>query len=353
MAETLTIISTQMQLVNAIEYLSSTKGELYNHLIICTSTRRRKKQLSSLLDKPYYAKVFQKVDYLRYGGGSRIKSYWVTLCLKYGISRIIKKATAFDLIIIGNYLSIIHRYVQYLCWKKNEDLKFIVVDDGTATTEAVVIREKEKHDNKLVYYGRSKYLVKIFLTKFSSFKFFVPHSLTFFSIYDKLNYSNDDTFVKCDYVYLKNQVNRFIAREELGLVIIGQPLIAEGFLSKDRYNQSITDYLINHYGDKKGKVVYVPHPIEKVDESLSETLKESVLIVRPDVPFEMWALCTEIKSVVGFYSSALVNLRYFLPTIPIVSLCPSEIINSKEYDCQEAIQAYKYFFEIGIDIIHI
>jgi hypothetical protein len=213
----------------------------------------------------------------------------------------------------------------------------------------VVLRKKEKVECAIQIPGLSRYLKYLYLNH--SFKSFIPDSITFFSVYDHLEYDETDIFEKCNYIYLKKM--SFNSQSEMGrfdLAIIGQPLGKEGIIKKERYCNVINDFINSKCS---GSIIYIPHPIEDTTESLTLELRERIHIERPSVPFEMWIISSRVNSVVGFYSSALINIRYLCPDIFVNSLFPKEIKESQSLFLQEAREAYNYQKQVGINVIEV
>ena len=348
MQKIIAIVSTQMQLVNCIEYfMKLDRRDVDLSLLICAGSALRKKLMNDILSIPIYQGVFNHIDYVFYGEDK------VSIVVsKYKMKRFFSHKK-YDTIIIGNYLSIYHRYCQFICWKQNPQIKFVLVDDGTATSEVVILRNKEKELNKLQHFLFSKFIEFVYLGLTPSFKYFVPQSVLFFSVFDKLRFHKDDSFRRCDYAFLRNTYSSCEGEIDYGesIIIAGQPLVKEGIISQLRYNQ-ILDYCISHYlrGDNT-KIYYIPHPVEDVNDSLTTGLLTKVHVMKLNVPFEMWAIGRCIKQIVGFSSSVFVNLHYMCPDIELICFYPSEIRETKGLYLQDHRNTYSSFADMGIRII--
>lgn len=351
MLRTISIVSTQMQLVNSIEYIKKYNNEIaYNDLIICAASKQRTDQIQSLLSKPYYLNIFSSISFLLYGGSFLI-SHLHNLWLKYKIKFLLSKSK-YDIIIIGNYLSIHHRFSQFIAWRSNPNIKFVLVDDGTATAESVVLRDKEKETKRMQYYMCSRFLKMVFYDIEISFKKFVPNSLLFFTVYTQLDFKHD-VAEKNNYFYLKS-VDLFegdSCKFGKGIsIIIGQPVVEVGLLSKVRYNLILLSQ-VKELHKKNHKIVYVPHPAESQNSFDNDDMKDCVTIFRPDVPLEMWVISTQPSEVIGFCSSALINIHYLLPDINLTSLFPEEVDLLKDSYLQSFKEAYAYISNIGVKMV--
>lgn len=350
MQQIISIVSTQMQLVNSIEYIKKHQAiDSYIRLIVCYSSEKRREQIDTIIKLNCYTDVFDSISYISYDTRFSFLWYFYMLWVKKKL-RYLFSVQNFDICIIGNYKSIYHRFCQYVCWRNNHSVHTVLVDDGTATADSVVLRQQEKKKHVIQIPGLSRYLKIIYLLLDHSFKSFIPNHLTFFSIYDYLKYDEKDIFEKCNYTYLKQMsLNILSDRNEYDLAIIGQPLGKEGILKKERYCNVINDFINSMCKDCS--IIYIPHPVEDTMESLTPTLREKFHIERPGVPFEMWIISSSIKSVVGYYSSALINIRILCPDISVNSLYPKEIKESSSLFLQEAREAYSYQKQIGINVI--
>ena len=353
MQKTLSIVSTPMQLINCIEFIhTQIKDRVQNTLIIDVSSENRKDQINKLFKYDFYREVFDEVYYLSIVGNRNVLKYFKIVSNKHIVKKISRR-TNYDYVISGNNLSLIHRYTQFLCWNNNPNIKIVLVDDGTSTAEIVLLREKEIKTNTLQYWVFSRSVRLLYFYRQPKLKNFAPPSLVFFTVYKNLTFNRKDVLIPCDYAYTKDL--RFEDSQNTLLpdvIIIGQPLTAAGVLSKGRYNDIIKTY-ISRTNKICEKIVYVPHPAEKISESIDNTLISMLSIVRPDIPFELWAITKRVHCLVGFYSSVLVNMHLLFPNIEVVSLCPQEILSSSKLFLQEAQQSYAYIKKSGIEVIYI
>lgn len=353
MKKTLSIVSTPMQLVNCIEYIQTQiKDKVQNTLIIDVNSENRKNQINNLFKYEFYREVFDEVYYPSIVGHKKGLKYFKIVSNKQIVKKI-SRQTIYDYVISGNNLSLIHRYSQFLCWNNNPNIKIVVVDDGTSTAEIVLLREKEIETNTLQYWVFSRSVRLLYFFRLPKLKYFVPPSLIFFTVYNNLPFSRNDILISCDYSYTKNLHFDDSRDTQLpDVIVIGQPLSAANVLSKERYNKIIETY-ISETNITNERIVYVPHPAENVSESLDNMLMSKLSIIRPDIPFELWAITKRVHYLVGFYSSVLVNMHFLFPNIKVVSLCPQEILNSSELFLQEAQQSYAYIRNNGIEVIDI
>lgn len=348
MLKTVSIVSTQMQLVNSVEYIKTCVNAPAHHfLVVCTGSKNRRRQIDSLLKCPCYNQVFSQTEYISLA--SRPFFYLKEIICKYKLSRLFSD-NFFDIIVAGNFLSIYHRYFQFVCGRKNRGAKYVFVDDGTATAESVPLRKKELTTGILQCLQFSRSVKFLYFTLDPSFKSFVPDSVSFFSVYKNLDFPKKDEFTTCEYSYTKQlrfeDSSKF---DNLDVVIIGQPLVSAGIMRKDRYNEILNSF-IKGVPNKRTIIAYVPHPSEDIQVSLEANTRNKCIIMRPSIPFELWLITHDIRCLVGYYSSALVNTHYLFPDLKIISLFPVEIQKSTDLFHEEARESYEYIKEIGIEV---
>jgi len=322
-----------------------------NLLIICSSGKRRREQIEHLLKMPIYSTVFNRIERVYYGSNSLICGYWEKIKLRVKLLYISRQK--YDVFIIGNYLSIYDRFAYYKCWQSNRQIRIVAVDDGLAATMANQQREEEIKEGRYKPEVPSAFDRLLFLSLCHGIDLVVPHSVCFFTIYQDLNYFGKDTVEVCKYQYLLSVSKHQDELDDEGCIIIaGQPMVAEKLLTRERYNYVLINYIEEMCDQYQKRVIYVPHPIERIEEQLDEQLLRLIRIERPDLPFEIWAMSKNPKRVVGLYSSVLINMHNMCPLIEVHSLYPKEIHCSSKIELACYKRVYDEIQDQGITRIY-
>jgi len=340
----ISIVSTQLQLLNCIEFVC--QNNITDHtLLIYAASEKRLIQIKKVLQLPYVACKIQKTFFLlAYGRGS---GYIRTLFNRARV-RALFVMKQYDYCVICNYHNIAHRNLYRLA-SSNPNTQLVHLDDGLAIADCIELRKKELERGKpeLVCSRSDKYLYNYCINKY------VPKSILFFTPY-KVNVTDVDKYVKNDYSYLKAQMllNNIVNLSNAPVIILGQPIVAFGLLTKQQYSNCI-ERVLDSYGISKGPYMYLPHPVEDVTSSLEKRVANKITLLKSGLPFEL--LCTTINAdalVMGFYTAALSCIKIFDIKCRVCAIHPQ--YNYKDEGERHVIEtAYLHLRQIGINEIYI
>lgn len=340
----ISIVSTQFQLLNVIEFIS--QNNVTDHtLIIYAASEKRLVQMKKVLQLPYVACKIRKRYFLLASG--KYVGYLRTLLNRARI-RLLFIMTKYDFCVICNYHNIAHRNLFRLA-SSNPNIQLVHLDDGLSIVDCIEQRKKELELGKPVLScSRSdRFLYNYRINKY------VPKSILYFTPY-KVNVADVDRYVKNDYSYLKAQIllNNNVNLSNSPVIILGQPLVTCGLLTKQQYSNCI-ERVLDSYGISEGPYMYLPHPAEDVTSSLEKRVANKITIFKSDLPFEL--LCKTINAdalVMGFYTSALPCIKFFDIKCRVCAMHPR--YNYKDEEERHVIEtAYLYLRQIGIDEIFI
>lgn len=352
----ISVVSTQMQLVNCIEAIHY-YGFLHNELIIWAYSKTRQEQMISLLDKLDYRRLFVKV-LIHTREGSDRKSILKSICRE---KRFFKTYTInhYDAIILGNYKLLQEKYFLKRVIDANREVRTIVVDDGLAACETAILRNNECNVGRMQFDETSP-LFKLFYLNGLLFRWDAPSSILFFTSFKNLLINECDSRSANDYAFLKEFINRSPANslDSYDIIIIGQPLVQMHLLSKESYSDYIIDCINGISEGGQLNIVYIPHPGENPDTSVSTTLSAMISIKRMELPIELYLLSSnreKIKHIVGFYTSALVNIKQMEleSCCRIHSLYFNELEDLQNENLRRIIKnAYCFIGDNGISIMN-
>ena len=327
--KSITIISTQMQLINAIEAINKFDCKV-NYLIVYAASTKRLEQIKFILDNKKYANFFTSIKYFTID----LNRISIIVNIVYFLLFINIKARnkIYDYCIIGNYNYYIHRYVQLMSNKKNKNIKTVLVDDGLSILDYSNSRMLEII-NKTVYLYGSK--IHKIIIKSINFRSYIPTKLIFFTLYSDLIISNNDTIIANQYIYLISNLESFnlLRQDEKRIYILGQPLIENKIIDKKTYNLYLRN-LHNFFSEFSLKrLIYIQHPGENIINSIDDKNTSIFEIVSLPLSFEIFAFSLSSNSIiVGFYSSALINLNRMKFDFKLYSIFINEIdINPEIY----------------------
>jgi len=335
----ISVISTQFQLINAVEYIKN-KDIKENILFIDSSTKERENKIRHLLISDAYDKVFYKIYSIpRFVIGI---PYLNAVLKKIFIFVLLLKK--YNFVIIGNYNSVIHKYSLLKASNKNNKIKRVIVDDGTLTYSYYTIR-KDEISLKRGTHVDSRFLKILFYNDF--FKL-VNFSYTFFSMYT-ISVVSIDCLEKNTMNYLRTNYTRIKELEEMNEinsinnVILGQPFVDFDILSSENYN-SVIEFIL-----KKqciGETIYIRHPAEKKIPAINVN-KMSL-----DLPFECIVfLLNDNCNIYGITTSALVSAKNIRPDLNVYSLDILSLIDSKLSHYNTFFDIYEGFKKSKIEII--
>lgn len=338
--KTLSIVCTQLQLINAIEcvkYYQSTD----NTLILDCASRTRRNQLENLLSMDIYKDIFNKVYY---SDITKNRLAYVDMIYAKMLIQVLILLFKYQTIIVGNYNVLKHKYAIVKGISQNKSCRAIVVDDGTVSLFYPEIREKEVSSGICdVSYENSRFSRMLY---HNSLEPLVSANINFFSLY-KLQLSPSDSFIENRFDYLTNNLYNVVSGLDLSIydtVIIGQPLIELNVISSLNYKRCISEIR----NQNEGHMLYVSHP-----EEFSYPFADlGVKIIKFSLPFEcMVKLLNPNTAIYGFTSSALINAKLLCPEKRVVAIDLSRVLNRETNFIEVSSKIYTSFKDYGIEII--
>ena len=338
--KTLSIVCTQLQLINAIEcvkYYQSTD----NTLILDCASRTRRNQLENLLSMDIYKGIFNKVYYLDITNNRFV---YIDMIFAKILILLLVSLYKYQKIIVGNYNFLKHKYAIVQGISQNKSCRAIVVDDGTVSLFYPEIREKEILSGICdVSYENSRFSRMLY---HNSLEPIVSANINFFSLY-KLQLPLSDSLIENRFDYLTNNLNNVVSGIDLSIyntVIIGQPLIELKAISNDNYKKCISEI----QNQNEGNMLYVSHPAE-----FSYPFADlGVKIIKFPLPFEcMVKLLNPNTAIYGFTSSVLINAKLLCPEMRVVAVDLSPIVNRESNFIEISSKIFSSFKDYGIEVI--
>lgn len=323
--KTITFATTQMNLINCVEFLHNIQG--HHTLFILVDSKIRRNQLMNLLNNPVYAKIFNKIV-IRPNTNYRLINFFLTCCYLM-ILRFISKKNNYDAVVTGNYRNYAARLIYKLQKNKVESCKLIVCDDGLAT--AVIAKERliELNTGKPYLFIPNR-IVKVVNKK--RVRGFIPQRITYYTTYN-IPLAECDRIIRNNYHYIKNNLDKFNVDKhilECSVVMLGQPLYSKNYIRPEKYSS-----LMKKYSETiKGTAVYYAHPEEsyKVWEKLK--MQTRYIYVDNFIPFEIIAaMLPSGCRVVGFMTSVLMNLKEMNDNLrgECILISEEDLINKSVY----------------------
>ena len=315
--KTISIVHSDLQLMNCIEAVSHYKAD--KNIILLASLTKRNDKMKYLLDK-YSNGIFDRVINVQIVRKQNRIGYHLNFLYAIFVIWTLTLFSRYDFFIIGNYMEYIQRYLLYLGYKNNKR-KVVLVDDGTATLRFVTLREKE-FITGFGYFDKSVSFFARFIP-LSNRKAQIPSSLIYYTTYKLDNILACDTVERNSYQVIK-KFRHESGFDDGSIFIIGQPLIESEVIKR-------IDYLniLQKIGDlfKSDQIYYCPHPEENNIDNISQL---GFHILNSMETFEILAMSIPSSSkVLGFYSSALLNVKHLRNDIDVSFVNISNFVNEK------------------------
>ena len=348
MSRSLSVVCTAMQLVNCIEAVKYYHSGL-NDLVILAGVDRVE-QIDNLLEE--YSPFFRFDKVFKFNPSAQKQ---MTVIKEFLFIRKISSATKYDIVLVSNYKQPKQKYLLKRICQRSEDVDIVLIDDGLAVCEIARRRNQECVSKRANVY----YMSKIYRLIYKRFICdFVPERLEYFTVYHNLEIIKNDTIVQNEYAFIKNNNLGIPPDIEVSnsVVFLGQPLVGcygMSRLDKKRYCKYIEDAL-SQCGMSDFLVYYFPHPVENTHLTLEEDIASMFRIQVSNVPFEIISLKLDYKiPIMGFYSSALVNVQKFNKNRKIYAIYFDEISDSNDSRFRKVVnESYDYMKSIGIKIIN-
>lgn len=341
--KTVTIVSTQLQLINAVERIKKANS-INNTLIVDCVSLSRAEQLEKILNLSLYKSVFKQTYSTSI---TNHRNVYIDMVYAKMLMFALVLLNRYSLIILGNYNLLKHKYLMKIGTLFNKDARTVVVDDGTISLFYPEIRERERSlrsgDKS---FDKSKASLLVF---YNSFRRCAFSKIEFFTLYG-LKFSTPDVVTENTFSFLatkKNAIPGFDGLESFSKVIVGQPLIQLGLVSENDY----CDAILKAVGEcGMNKVLYVSHPAEDQYPFTSMGIK----IVKFLLPFEcMVKLMNPLVEIYGFASSALLNAKMLVPFAKVKAMDLTNALRSESEFAKVSSKIYSEFKKSGIELISI
>lgn len=344
MKRSISIINTEIQLINVIEAIHHFKCE-ENYLVIGQFNIRpeRIQKIEKMLEEPLFKQHFKKIIhlplYLSNKNPLRFLGYILAYIKFFFLILFSKK---FDFCFFGVVTDIIVKPIVYLTQYKNPYCVLCVVDEGARVimdsnnrvqNEALLLRQQNKRIQ--LFYG-----LYLAITR----KWIYP-ALTYFSIY-QLSLLKQDVFIRNEYIYFKHNKIQQILLKEPAIVIAGQPMSELKITTSNTYQQIIQKIIAKY---KQSNIYYAPHPIET---EYKQWLPSNVHPLQTQYPLEIILLVNQVDTLIGFYSTVLSNsaIMRTCQEIYSISLKTSEYLSPPEPNMMNRIN--DQFEQVGVQIIN-
>ena len=345
MKTSISLVSTQMQLINCVESINAT-GCTQNDLIIYSATESTRDTIVELLNTSSYKRVFNSIHVIFVKYSSPIKNFKAIIKYRLCLRNLLNNS--YDVCILGNYLYDMYRYFIMKVSSRNHNCKMILIDDGMAALNISKVRAEELTSRKVKFEFSS--LINKCLLSSRKLKNYIIPKLEF---HTNLNFATigNDIYVNQQYDFIKNNNQGLEIKDidwtEYSGVFLGQPLVKLKYCSFDNYNENLFRVLQIHK-----KIIYVPHPAEDVMQINKEYLKD-ILIVKSKFSFEilMSTIPTSIK-IYSFNSSVLANVRKMGYNNKLEAIYYSDIKKLDDNMQIKLLNVYKYFESINIPVFY-
>lgn len=335
----ISIISTQLQLINCVEYIKE-HNVANNVLIVDAINSSRLTQIMQLLNSKLYSNIFEKIYYRSI---SNYKLFYLDIIYLKLLILYLSIFFKFDYAIIGNYKALQHKYLFLCSLKFKKDVKYIVVDDGTLSFFYKELRDYELNNIRKASNSISRSLKFVF---FESFIARFMHRIEFFSLYS-LSVSELDCLSHNSLTYLKQNIGKLelaVDFSQYKTLIIGQPFVQMKYFDVCALKR-IIDFISKKV--KIEEVLYVCHPAE--DEAIIESL--GLRAVKLPIPFEclvkLFPLDTNIY---GVTSTALINAKVEEPSLNVIAIDISLLLAGDATKKETFSKIYNMFAEYKIQI---
>ncbi len=277
-------VTTGFQLLNALEYLQTTKrvGD-HNTIIAIHSYPGSVKGIKELVRMHHWDNnvvyFFPKwmIDIRHKLLKQFLMNFWAFLKIPFILD-------SSSTIILGSY----HNFICQVVAKKAHHNEIVLLDDGSSS---IAYPDYVVSKNRIIeqIFGLSKFKI-------------VPNYF-FTAYYDilKSKLTGNTSLLKNNYQYLKSKTCSKSINSTI--YFIGAPLVEEGFLSSNEYIDKIKSIY------QKYNFVYVPHPRESSENICFVSTIADVLSI--DIPFEIFLVSQQClpELIIGFHSSIFFNVH--------------------------------------------
>lgn len=343
MKRSITIINTEIQLINAIEAIHYFGCE-ENFLVIgqFNFQPKRIQKIENMLKEPLFRQHFKRIIHLPFYFSHKNPLRFIGYILAYiKFFFLILFSKKFDFCFFGVMTDIIVKPIAFLTQYKNPQCELCVIDEGIRIiadtldrvhNQEAIIRQSKKKPLLLQGYYQA-------ITK----KWQYP-TLTFYSIY-QLSLLPQDRLIQNTYVFFKQNRLSSIRLDNHAVLLIGQPLFELHLMELSDY-QKIIQQIVEKY--KPFPVYYAPHPIET---EYTKWLPDQVTVVKSQYPIELLIMVNQVDALIGFNSTALLNCASMGICDNIISISVENNSNTLSSETAKENQLQKEMTNLGINIV--
>jgi len=316
MTRSISIINTEIQLINVIESIHHFKSR-ENYLVIGQFNIQtdRIHKIEKMLMEPLFGQHFKKIIrlplYLSNKNPFRFVGYALAYIKFFFLILFQKK---FDFCFFGVVTDIIVKPIVYLTQYKNPECLLCVIDEGGR----VIVDAKERTMNERnikLQSSHSKGLLSGFIQAIN--RTWAYPSLTYFSVF-QLSLLPQDKLIHNDYAFFKaNQIQNNQLKKK-AVVMVGNPLCEHKRIPLVQY-QNIINSVIAKYNAPP--IYYAPHPMET---EYVKWMPKHIILLQTHYPLELVVLVNCVDTLIGFGSTALYNCAVMKICDNIISISLDE-----------------------------
>lgn len=311
------IVCSPLQIINAIE--SVYHFDLDNNLLVIIYSSyndNNNKQMDNI------AKYYKWQEVLTIGDGKQRSKFFDYVKTTKKLQK-----TQYQYVFSGGFSA-----AMYMMVANVEKNKLFFLDDGVETITRYNQRLKTNKINKFRLKYARFWLFGLKTKLKDRINLFTYFNLKLLPNIEVIH--NDLTFFKAKYM-----VNSTM---DENIYFLGQRLR----MNKLKYALYVKEFISN----ANKKVIYIPHRSELVSNELKKALKDQGAMLKYcNMPIEIYFLTNKITpyAVVGFFTTALLTLRFLYPNSQYKSIYLSESSSFENYHKAEDI--YKYIYSIGVE----
>lgn len=299
MTRSISIINTEIQLINVIEAIHHFKPA-ENYLVIGQFNIKpdRIHKIEKMLMEPLFSQHFKKIVHLPLYLSNKNPFRFVGYALAYiKFFFLILFQKKFDFCFFGVVTDIIVKPIVYLTQYKNPKCLLCVIDEGGR----VIVDAKERAMNErniILQNSHPKRLLSGFIQAIN--RTWIYPSLTYFSVF-QLSLLPQDKLIHNDYVFFKANQLQNSQLKKRAVVMVGIPLCEHNRIPLVQY-QKIINTIIAKYDAHP--IYYAPHPMET---EYVKWMPKHVTLLHTHYPLELVILANHAEMLIGFGSTALFN----------------------------------------------
>jgi hypothetical protein len=292
-------VATPLQLLNAREAVYSMQQLSEHHLYVLVKSLSRKSEILKLVVHSEWTSV-SIIDAAKFNS-SKVAGFFDFPGILAHFKKVIANIQPGSSVFVGNFNEI---FFQYVLRRLEQRTTQYLLDDGFASVNihtqqrvaGITLRKPITLFNHFL-----KYLLGIADYKLNA-------NIVFFTVFELEQGSTVHGVVKNSFARLRSEMISTVSLQEKTVAFIGQPLVANGYLTPAQYNIQILG-LRSYYESKGFCFVYLLHPAEHRDDLPTELEKvategalEIHMLQQASVP-RVFATC---------FSSACLNLNILL-----------------------------------------